>query len=151
MWKLYSASGQGIAIESTVGSLRAALGDRKDLQIDAVRYVDFDRDPIERGHRHYSLFLKRKCFEHESELRATILLPQKGIGTAVACDLDVLVNRVHVSPLVENYVRDAVEAVCHGTALTLSKPVVQSSILTAPDYGIRIDINPKIAVSARPL
>ncbi|HUA14986.1 MAG TPA: DUF2971 domain-containing protein [Verrucomicrobiae bacterium] len=148
MWKLYSASGRGIAIESTVGSLRASLGDRKDLQIDAVRYMDFDRDPIEKGHRHYSLFLKRKCFVHENELRATILLPQEGIGAAVVCDLDILVSRIHVSPLVESYVKDAIEMLCRGTTQPLHKPVVRSTILLPPDYGIEIELDPKHAAPA---
>jgi hypothetical protein len=92
MWKLYSASGQGIAIESTVEQLRTSLGSLQGLQIDRVRYMDFDRDPIEKGHRHYGLFIKRKSFEHEKELRATILLPEEGKGVLVRCDLEVLVT-----------------------------------------------------------
>ncbi len=148
MWKIYSALGQGVAIESSVGNLRASLADRESLQIDAVRYMDFDNDPIEKGHGHYSLFIKRKCFEHEKELRATVLLPQEGVGALVACDLGLLVIRVHVSPLVDCYVRDAVEALCLGRARVLDKPVVQSDILTAPDYGIHIDIKPKSPVPA---
>lgn len=117
MWKLYSASGKGIAMESTIGQLQAALGHVKGLIIDSVRYADFDNDPIERGHKHYGLFLKRKCFEHEKELRATILLPQDQWqlppakrGLAVECDLGVLITRVHVSPLSEEYVFHAVQA-----------------------------------------
>jgi hypothetical protein len=133
MWKLYSASGQGIAIESTVAQLRASLGSREGIQIDRVRYMDFDRDPIEKGHRHYGLFIKRKCFEHEKELRATILLQQEGRGIPVGCDLDVLVTCIHVSPLVEGYVRDAIEALCTGTQ-PLAKPVHQSPLYQPPDY-----------------
>jgi hypothetical protein len=91
MWKLYSASGQGIAIESTVGRLKASLGDREDLIIDSVRYMDFDQDPIEKGQRHYGLFIKRKSFEYEKELRATVRLPEEGRGVSVSCDLDVLI------------------------------------------------------------
>ena len=33
MWKLYSASGQAIAIESTVGQLRSSLGSREGVII----------------------------------------------------------------------------------------------------------------------
>jgi hypothetical protein len=138
MWKLYSASGQGIAIESTVEQLRASLGDMKGLQIDPIRYMDFDRDPIEKGHRHYGLFIKRKSFEHEKELRATILLPEPGKGTAVPCDLDVLVNCVHVSPLGDGFVRDAIEALCTGNTHHLAKPVVRSPLYDAPGYGLEL-------------
>ena len=140
MWKLYSLLGQGIAVESTIGRLRVSLGNTEGVQIDAVRYMDFDQDPIEKGHRHYGLFIKRKCFEHEKELRATILLPQDGVGMPVRCDLDVLINRVHVSPFVESYVRDAVEALCLGAAHVLRKPVLQSQLLSEPDYGIEIEL-----------
>ncbi len=83
MWKLYSASGPCIAIESTIGQLKISLNSRTDLHIDRVRYMDFDKDPIEKGHKHYGLFLKRKSFEHEKELRATVRLPEEGRGVSV--------------------------------------------------------------------
>jgi hypothetical protein len=138
MWKLYSASGQGIAIESSVEQLRASIGDRKDLVIDRVRYADFDRDEIEKGHKHLSLFMKRKCFEHEKEVRATVLLPAQGKGILVPCNLDVLVTSLHVSPLVEKYVKDVIEALCSGNTQALNKPVRQSILYCAPDYQIDI-------------
>jgi hypothetical protein len=138
MWKLYSASGQGVAIESTVAQLRDSLGNREGLQIDRVRYMDFDHDPIEKGHRHYGLFIKRKCFEHEKEVRATILLPEAGRGISIACDLDTLVTAVHVSPLVEAFVKDAIESICQGNSQPLHKPVRQSPLFSDPDYQIQI-------------
>jgi hypothetical protein len=55
------------------------------------------------------LFMKKSCFEYEKELRATILLPQeqwhlpeRQRGLSIACDLDVLINCVHVSPLLRS-------------------------------------------------
>ena len=138
MWKLYSASRLGIAIESTVEQLRASIGDRKDLHIGRVRYADFDRDSIEKGHKHYHLFMKRKCFEHEKEVRAVIVLPEQGEGAPVACDLEMLVTSVHVSPLAEKYVKDVIDALCAGGTRALHKPVHQSSLYRAPDYQINI-------------
>jgi len=41
MWKLYSASGQGIAIESSIGQLRACFGTGVHPQIDRVRARTF--------------------------------------------------------------------------------------------------------------
>ena len=142
MWKIYAASGKGVAVESTVENLKASFGGRKGIQIDAVRY-DFDDPVIEKGHKHYLLFQKRKCFEHEKELRATILLPDEGRGMPVLCDLDTLVIRVWISPLLENYARDVIEALCLGTVQPLLKPVMRSQILTRPDYGIQVDVGPK--------
>jgi hypothetical protein len=138
MWKLYSASGQAVAIESTVGQLKASLGNRNGLVVERVRYMDFDRDPIEKGHRHYHLFIKRKCFDHEKEVRATILLPQEGKGVLIPCDLDALVTCVHVSPLVEGFVKDAIESVCAGETHRLKKPVHQSSLYSAPTYSLQV-------------
>lgn len=140
MWRLYSALGQGIAIESSVGQLEASLGKRANLQIDSVRYSDFDKDPIEKGHRHYGLFMKRKSYEHEKELRATILLLREGEGILVQCDLATLVTEVHVSPYTERYVKDAVEKLCKGEAHVLRKPVLQSHLLDHPDYGTEVDL-----------
>jgi hypothetical protein len=138
MWKLYSASGQGIAIESTVEQLIESLGDRTDLIIDRVRYMDFEQDPIEKGHRHYRLFVKRKCFEHESEIRATILLPKEGEGVALNCDLDILIASIRVSPTADAFVRDAVEALCTGKQNPVNKQVLQSRMYNVADYGLDI-------------
>jgi hypothetical protein len=139
MWKLYSGTGQGIAIESTIGQLRRSLDIEQGLQIDRVRYMDFERDPIEKGHRHYRLFVKRKSFEHEKEVRATILLQEEGKGIPVSCNLDALITRIHISPLVECFVKDAVEALCAGKTYPLDKPVLQSSLYDPPNGEINVN------------
>jgi hypothetical protein len=136
MWKLYSASGQGIAIESTIEQLTASLGTRKPI-IDRVRYMDFEDGPIEKGHQHNLLFIKRKSFEHEKEVRATLLLPEAGKGIPILCDLDVLVTCVHVSPLVASYVKDAVEALCLSHTPRLNKPIRHSTLYCAPKDGLK--------------
>jgi hypothetical protein len=140
MWKLYCPSGDGIAIESTVGQLTASLGARNDLTVGRVRYMDFDNDPIEKGHENYRLFLKRKCFEHEKEIRATILLQKEGTGERVPCDLATLITRITVSPTAQPYVKEAIEALGSGGLPTLNKPFRQSSIYRFADYGIDIKI-----------
>jgi hypothetical protein len=92
MWRIYSASGSGIAIESTKHQLGESILEREHLVVGDVRYMDFENDPIEKGHEHYGLFLKRKSFEYEGELRATILLKNEGKGELVRCDLNVLIE-----------------------------------------------------------
>lgn len=136
MWKLYSASGRGIAIESTVGQLMASVESRKGVIVDRVRYIDFDQDPVEKGHKHYGLFIKRKSFEHEKEVRATILLQQEGQGASVPCDLDVLVSRIHVSPLTDCVFNSELEALC--SEYHLDKSIRRSSLYSVPNYGITI-------------
>jgi hypothetical protein len=147
MWKLYSASGQGVAIESTIGQLRSSLGSREGIQISSVLYADFDNDPIETGHKHYGLFMKRKSFEHEKELRATILLPSDQFtlpanerGIAVECDLTLLINNIYVSPLCPHYVANAVGNLCRGSLTILEKPVIHSQLLCDRGYDIEISL-----------
>ena len=146
MWKLYSAAGQAVAIESTVRQLRASLGTAKGVIIAQVRYANFDNDPIETGHRHYGLFMKRKSFEHEKELRATILLPEEQWtrpeterGLSVPCDLDVLINRVHVSPFCETYVASAVRGLCSSEIRKLAAPVIHSKLFTDQTFNLRVE------------
>jgi hypothetical protein len=140
MWKLYSGHAHGIAIKSTIRQLQRSLKNAKNVIIDNVRYTDFDNDPIEKGHKHYGLFLKRKSFEHEKEIRATILLPQAGRGILVPCDIDTLISQVHLSPFAPVYLKNAVETICSGKLRMLQKPVIQSKLFDAPDYGIKINV-----------
>jgi hypothetical protein len=133
MWQLYTASGQGIAIESTKARLEGALrGDG--IIVDQVRYMDFDTDEIEKGHRHYGLFLKRMSFAHERGLRATILLPTPGIGTAVACDPNALIVQIHIFPKAPSYYAEAVRYVVGQAKPEIKAPVVISSLLDPPNY-----------------
>lgn len=99
--------------------------------------MDFDQDPIEKGHKHYGLFIKRKCFEHQKEVRATILLQQEGQGASVPCDLDVLVSGIHVSPLTEGVFNNEIEGLC--AEYHLDKSVRRSSLYRVPNYGIKIE------------
>jgi hypothetical protein len=134
MWRLYSASGQGIAIESTVKQLHDSIIDKTNVHIDNIRYMDFEKDPIEKGHKHYGLFIKRKSFEHEKELRAIILLKEEGKGTLVKCDLDILINTIHISPFAPPYFKEVVEKLCVGNIRNLQKTILQSSLFDKPNY-----------------
>lgn len=142
MWKLYSASGHGIAIESTESQLRDSILDKENLVISDVRYVDFENDPIEKGHEHYGLFLKRKSFEHEKELRATVLLKEVGKGNFVRCSLDTLITRIHISPLAPMYFKEVVENICAGRVRKLCKTVLRSPLFDKPDgeYSLNLKV-----------
>lgn len=83
MWRLYSDANAAIAIRSTVGKLRTALGDRPQFQdgfggadryhIGMVKYIDFERDRIPVNSFASQFFRKRKGYEHEAELRALLI------------------------------------------------------------------------------
>ena len=139
MWRLYSSVQKpAIAIESTIGQLRDALKGVKHVLAESVRYMDFDKDSIEKGRRLYMGFIKRNSFEHEREFRASILLPeerwQDEEGMFVPCDLDILINQIHTSPLATEEFKVVVNDLCRGVC-NLQKLVVRSSLLDEPDYG----------------
>ena len=142
MWKVYSQSGQGIAIESTVEKLTASLSIRKGLTIDEVLYMDFETDPIVKGRKHYGLFIKRKSFSYENELRAVVLLDTPEEGALVKCDLDELISNIHVSPYMESYYYDTIKNLVHGKCKTLNKSVIASRLLEKPDYEANLNIEP---------
>jgi hypothetical protein len=133
MWQLYAAAGSGIAIEATRARLEGALrGDG--INVDQVRYMDFDADEIEKGHKHYGLFIKRKSFAHEQELRATIKLSNAGSGIAVPCDMGALIAQIHIAPQAPAYYADAVRYIVERTHPKITAPVVPSRLLDPPDY-----------------
>ena len=140
MWKLYSESGKGIAIESTVGQLKESLGNIEHLQFDMVRYSDFENDPIEVGHRHYLGFQKRGCFSYEREFRAMFMLHERGVGQNVPCDIEKLITTVWVSPYAPGYMIRAVRALCAGEIQLLKKPIIRSKLLEAPEYGFEVKL-----------
>jgi hypothetical protein len=136
MWKLYSASGQGIAIESTIGQLTDSILDKENLvDIKSVNYFS-ENNPGKYNGQLDPLFLKRNSFEHEKELRAAISLKTKGKGTFVKCDLYKLISHIHVSPLAEPYFRDVVENICKGKVRSIDKPVTRSTLFDKPNYKL---------------
>jgi hypothetical protein len=134
MWRLYSA--ECIAIESTIGQLQSSFRDERSIIIENVRYMDFENDSIEKGYKHYGLFLKRKSFEYEKEVRAIVLLNNDCRGTLVKCDLDTLINCVHLSPSVRPYFKEVVGNILAGKVRSLNKPVRLSVLYEKPDYTL---------------
>lgn len=133
MWQLYVAAGNGIAIESTEERLKSALkGDG--IHIDRVRYMNFDDDPIDKGHRDLMPFIKRKSFAHEQELRAIVMLPEPGKGTAISCDMKTLIAKIHIAPGAPAFYADTVRYVIERAEADIEAPVVPSKLLDPPDY-----------------
>jgi hypothetical protein len=111
LWKIYTSSGQGIAIESTTEKLQNSLTYHRNIQFDEVRYLDFQEATIDAGYKQYVGVLKRKAFEYEKEFRASVLLDESdwGKGCFIGADLNSLIEKIHISPLMPEYFVDAVE------------------------------------------
>lgn len=107
MWKLYLASGEGIAIQSTVNRLKESLKSDDAFYIGKVNYIDYDREFIDTDNIFNPVVHKRKSFEHERELRVVLAKwPTEarfggGIverGVSVTVDLDTLVEGIYLAP-----------------------------------------------------
>lgn len=114
LWKIYTNQGQGIAIETTDEKLKASFITEKDIHCDRVRYEDLDTAPIEKGHKYYGGWIKRKSFEYEKEYRAILMLDKSdyGEGCLIRVDLDILIEKIHISPLMPSYFFDVVAYIC---------------------------------------
>ena len=133
LWKIYTNQGQGIAIETTDIKLKESFITTKNIHCDKVRYEDFDA-PIEKGHMHYGGFIKRKAFEYEKEYRAMVMLDEAdyGEGCLVETNLDILIQKVHISPLMPNYFVDAIKYICEKELINFDNKIVCSSLYTKP-------------------
>lgn len=136
MWRLYSALGCGVAIESTVERLRDVLHATPGMNIKRVQYVDFDKAQIVKGQDPHILMCKRPSYEYEHEVRAMMPLKSDGVGEEVSCDLNCLIIRVHISPIAPPIFQKVIEEICSGTISGQKLPFARSRLLDAPDYDI---------------
>jgi predicted ATPase len=125
------------SVESSIEQLKASIKEqalKEKIIIGSVRYLDFENDPIDEGHENYGLFMKRKAFEHEKELRAIIPLSEgkEGKGILVKCDLDTLITSIHISPLSPLFIKKDVESLLQ--KLNINKTVIRSNLLEQPSY-----------------
>lgn len=117
MWRLYARETvEGVAIQTTVERLKAALPQDKSFMIRAVDY----RDNYVHNKREESLarfFIKRKAFEHEKEVRVLLSDNEAGQknqrGIRVPTRLSELIQTIVVSPYAPDWlpgvVSDTVE------------------------------------------
>lgn len=109
MWSIYAKKTQGIAIESTIGSLKKSLnGNAKEIYIGKVVYIDYSRSEIFKSNILNAYLHKRKFFSYEREIRAIFMDAssigdkEKGMGSLrghyIDVDLDALINKIYVSP-----------------------------------------------------
>lgn len=115
MWKLYSKSNEGIAVQSIYRKLRESIIDDAQVYLGEVKYIDYEKDPISPYYDPtsvndfiydpFSPFIhKRKSFEYEREVRALIVryptIPEEKIG----CYKDTIVDGVEVNVNVKHLV-----------------------------------------------
>lgn len=123
MWKIYARDNKGIAIRSSTDRFMTALEPsyRDKVSLGKVRYVDyFAEDP--RNQIIDPAFIKDLSYVHENEVRAVVwddtannrteedwLSVQLSKGVSLPIDLEVLVEKVVLSPDAEDSYRDLLE------------------------------------------
>jgi hypothetical protein len=130
MWREYGKSSNAVAIETTVGALRASLG--PDFLIIPVTYLDFGNHSIPKRHSLQPYFFKRSHFSWEREVRVIGNMEMgKRIGTPrfVPIDLQRVVNRLIISPFATSDYVGTIERALR--AHSLSIPLVESEIVNA--------------------
>ena len=109
MWKLYiSAKNQGVAIQTTMERLCYSIG-KTDFEVGEVNYISFEK-PL--SVNDVPIWYKRTAFKHENEVR--VIFKEKGstkMGMPVKIDLNMLIEKVHVSPSAPSWFASLVESV----------------------------------------
>ncbi|MCM1566348.1 MAG: hypothetical protein NC238_10445 [Dehalobacter sp.] len=147
MWKIYLKSDEGIAIQSTFGKLKNCFNNFKDpVYIGKVNYIDYQRDWVPEGSIFYPYLHKRNSFEYEKELRVVFArFPISedgksidyekdtfGEGDFIPIDLNILIERVYVSPTAPLWFTELVTSVLKKYGF--EKEIVQSSLSEGPIY-----------------
>lgn len=100
MWNVYGRSGESVAIETTVGALRAVLARAGEARVERMRY-----DPLqgEIADVHTLFFHKRREYKEEREIRSVQIFPEPLEEPIVdqrlsPGDLNVLMKRIILAP-----------------------------------------------------
>jgi hypothetical protein len=149
MWGLYAPREAGIAVRSTFKRLKDSLSDDNQHQesIGIIKYINYEKEVIEGINRFYPLMYKRLSFEHEKELRAWVVDKDRYFTNTdgetkldaepfekdlyVPVDLNVLIERIFVSPTSQNYFLESVKSVANKFGID-SDIVKRSSLACEP-------------------
>lgn len=125
MWQAYTGMHAGIAILTDVSKLiRSVSLDDRIIRISKTKYIDRRSDAIDLGNMFNLALTKGSYYSYENELRMFHwFLEGKGpeqqgeempeFGMNIRVDLDVLIEKIVVSPLAPQWFFDAVKSLCY--------------------------------------
>jgi hypothetical protein len=152
MWRIYSESSKGIALQTNLDLLKTALSQElndKLIQIGMIKYLDFFDENIPLKEYvvdgHLAPLLKRKSFEHEKELRLFIVpnITPENVNTfkpkpiLVPIKPKTLIRKIIVSPYSKEPYYSSVCTICKKYGLS-TEIVLPSALLTGHDKLISI-------------
>ncbi len=142
LWDLYAAR-SGLAIQSTIGQLKAAINDTRRYFIGRVEYIDFETHISEEPYSFFiPVFLKRKSYEHEKEVRVmhwdlrkdehgqlfTNFVPNLSLDI----DINVLIQKLYISPSSPEWLVPAISELCN--RFDIAAPIQRSTLLDSRIY-----------------
>jgi len=137
MWKLYPTSEEGVGIQTTFKNLSMAFKNyERDVFIGIVKYTDYENEIISEKYIFDRFLHKRNSFEHEKEVRAIILNTHNNalseMGLYVKVNLNLLINKIYVSPYSKKWFIELVQSVAK--RYHLKADVVNSSLKANPIF-----------------
>jgi hypothetical protein len=144
MWKIYAKGTYGIAIQTTYERLKRSFDTTdKTVFIGKVAYYDTDCEPIPFRNTLLPFFRKRNIYQYENEVRCCHVIPHEDEvfgwqeqdaddGIFVNVDLNVLIERIYISPYSPKWIRDIVAGI--NEKFNIDKEIVHSTVFDSKDY-----------------
>jgi hypothetical protein len=112
MWSVYGRTGESVAVETTVGALRAVLSRQGEVRIERMRYEPMDGEIAD---IHTLFFHKPREYRDEREIRSVQVfaqpIPESILDQRISLDdLQALMHRVILAP---DSRKTFVEAICN--------------------------------------
>ena len=137
MWQIFTKNNEGLAIQSTIGRLKAALYPEKHTEqhIGEVNYIDYKKEHIPFDDTFFPFLFKRKSFEYEHEVRVISDVSGSNIqvndGLKINVDIEQLIEKIYIHPKSENWYKNLVLRLVQelGFSFTVEKSDLESDIL----------------------
>jgi len=145
LWKVYSSTKNGIAIQTTFGRLKAAFcNESRNVHVGKVTYMDYEKTALPFGNAFSNIMHKRNCYAYENEIRAVVwegeaIPPSHEArafysekGELVSIDINSLAEAIYLSPQSGTSFGDAINSIVakYGYAI----PVLKSRLLEPPKH-----------------
>jgi len=126
LWKLFPKSDEGIAIKSNIGKLVQSLECKNSKNTIFVSSVTYGHEKVAARKinkpKSFSgddaVFTKRKCFEHEKELRLVMYVNDiktpvlsNETGAKIEVDLESMISEIIISPEAPPWIKDLVKRI----------------------------------------
>lgn len=137
MWHIFTKNNEGLAIQSTIGRLKEALGPETcyDQYIGEVKYIDYKKEYLPLDNSFFPFLFKRKSFQYEREVRIVSDLSDHNInineGLKANVDIHRLIEKIYIHPKSENWYKNLVIQLMQqlGFDFEIEKSDLESDIL----------------------